>query len=101
MTEEFVTIVKIRGKGAGKESMTEVPKSAWEKMQKDAANPKIKFTDANDWKQVTKKEAVSAMVEQPPKAKTPEEIMAEATEELSTTKEVVDSFPEVSKKKNK
>ena len=78
MAEEMVTIVKIRGKGAGVESMTEVPKSTWENMQRDASKTGSTFTEPNDWKMIKgKADAVAEVVEIVPE-KSPEEIIAEA-----------------------
>lgn len=78
MAEETVTIVKIRGKGAGVESMISVPKSTWDNMQRDAAKANSTFTEPNDWKVVKSKvEAVTEVIVEVPE-KSEEEIIAEA-----------------------
>lgn len=80
--EENVTIVKVKGNGAGKDTMMEIPKRTWENWQADFA--KGNFKEAGDWKLVPKdwlKNKTEVVIEAPIE-KTPEQIMAEVESEL-------------------
>lgn len=90
MTEQVVTIVKIKGKGAGAETITDIPLRTWEKWQKEYL--KGTFKEAGEWKQINKDGFKPISIEVP-KVKTEEEIMAEVEAKLS--KEVVNPNIEV------
>jgi len=78
--EETVKIVKIRGKGAGIESITELPRASWERMQADASKG---FKEVLDWKLITSKADIKVEIPKEELGKTPEEIIAEAQMSLS------------------
>lgn len=81
--DENVTIVQVKGAGAGKDTMMEIPKRTWDQWQKDFASGN--FKEAGNWKLVPKewlKKGGEVVIEQP-KEKTPEEVMAEVSESLN------------------
>lgn len=99
MTEEMVTIVKVKGKGAGSETMTQVLRTTWEKMKSDAAkmtkgdNPKSTFPDALEWKEVIPKSRAELQREEAkaPVVQSSEEIMVEALAKTGTSEATADA----------
>lgn len=78
---ETVTIVKIKGKGAGAETITEIPKATWDKWQKEYLEGSYK--EAGDWKQINK-DGFKPITVEVPKVKTEAEIMAEVEAKLTS-----------------
>lgn len=87
-------IVKIKGKGAGAETMMPILKTTWAKMQKE--QPK----DAADWKEITPTSTVKLDQTFVPQ-KTPQEIMEEAMGEIKQPIESEAKDSEIPAKKGK
>lgn len=60
---ETVTVYKFRGDGAGKESITEMPKTTWENWTKRRPNGSYVFKDGENWRLLTN--GASVEVEKP------------------------------------
>lgn len=86
-----VKIVKIRGVGAGVQSIREVPLSWWTNANKPGSGNE---KDVADWKIIPDKGSFNPVIIEPVAEKSPEEIMKEA-------EEVVAEAPKEKVKKSK